>query len=350
MANRDYYQLLGVPRKATQREIRRAYRVLVRKCHPDFNPGDKTAAQQFREIQEAYEVLGNSRKRKAYDYYGPAFGQRTPAGNVDSTRPQSAPRGNVPHDFGSYTSGHAGASDPHPRSGRFPGRVTYRAWLGTLTLVAVFLIGWFIFFFLPDSGVREFKRAQEALRHVTSWKMEGHNASPGADLDFVQEVACPSSERLIQHIRATGAGQSTELTVETITIGNDRYSYNDRARKWTHDRIGAGEPSTTCAELSRGEDVGQLLPFGNWLGGSYFIEKENLRETSDGKCREWKVLAPGGFSGRPTADFVCLGVNDHLPRFHGAPGIPEEIRYYDWNVPIDIRRPLLEPSPGGMPQ
>jgi curved DNA-binding protein CbpA len=79
MTNGDYYEVLGVSRKATPRDIRRAYRALARKYHPDLHPDDKAASQKFREIQEAYEVLKDSRKRKAYEYYGPRFGHRIPA-------------------------------------------------------------------------------------------------------------------------------------------------------------------------------------------------------------------------------------------------------------------------------
>jgi DnaJ-class molecular chaperone len=67
---RDYYEVLGVSRNATDDQIRQAYRKLARKHHPDVNPGDKSAEDKFKEINEAYEVLSDSEKRKRYDQLG----------------------------------------------------------------------------------------------------------------------------------------------------------------------------------------------------------------------------------------------------------------------------------------
>lgn len=68
---KDYYELLGVPRNATQEDIKRAYRKLARKYHPDFNK-DPSAQERFKEINEAYQVLSDPEKRKLYDQYGHA--------------------------------------------------------------------------------------------------------------------------------------------------------------------------------------------------------------------------------------------------------------------------------------
>src|SRR5438093_10007070 len=67
---RDYYEILGVPRDAKEGDIKKSYRKLARKYHPDLNPQNKQAEEKFKEIQEAYEVLGNAEKRKKYDLLG----------------------------------------------------------------------------------------------------------------------------------------------------------------------------------------------------------------------------------------------------------------------------------------
>src|SRR5512142_2448950 len=70
MADNDFYQVLGVNRKASADEIRKAYKRLARKSHPDVNPGDKSAEERFKRIQEAYDVLSDPKKRSIYDQYG----------------------------------------------------------------------------------------------------------------------------------------------------------------------------------------------------------------------------------------------------------------------------------------
>lgn len=70
MAGKDYYNILGVKRDASEQEIKKAYRKLARQYHPDVNPGDKSAEARFKEINEAYEVLSDREKRQKYDRYG----------------------------------------------------------------------------------------------------------------------------------------------------------------------------------------------------------------------------------------------------------------------------------------
>ena len=97
----DYYELLGVSRKAAQKEIRQAYRKLARKYHPDLNPGDKSSEEKFKQVQEAYDVLSDAKKRQMYDQ----FGFETPgAGGM----PTPGNGGDVHFDFGGFDFGGGG--------------------------------------------------------------------------------------------------------------------------------------------------------------------------------------------------------------------------------------------------
>src|SRR5260370_25175601 len=80
MAKRDYYEVLGVDRSAGEEEIKKAYRKLAVKYHPDKNSGDKSAEEKFKELGEAYEVLNDAQTRAAYDQYGHAAFDRRASG------------------------------------------------------------------------------------------------------------------------------------------------------------------------------------------------------------------------------------------------------------------------------
>src|ERR1700694_2604677 len=70
MAKQDYYEVLGVKRDAKPEEIKKAYRRLARKYHPDVNPGDKSAEERFKLTTEAHDILSDPKKRKVYDRFG----------------------------------------------------------------------------------------------------------------------------------------------------------------------------------------------------------------------------------------------------------------------------------------
>ena len=100
MAKQDYYEILGLKRDAKPEEIKKAYRRLARKYHPDVNPGDKAAEERFKAMSEAHDVLSDPKKRSVYDRFGqysenladaaargagPTGGGRTSTGGFDFT-------------------------------------------------------------------------------------------------------------------------------------------------------------------------------------------------------------------------------------------------------------------------
>lgn len=78
MAKKDLYEILGINKGATDKEIKNAYRKLAKRYHPDTNPGDRTAEQKFKDVTEAYNVLGDPEKRKNYDRFGDEQGNPDP--------------------------------------------------------------------------------------------------------------------------------------------------------------------------------------------------------------------------------------------------------------------------------
>jgi molecular chaperone DnaJ len=93
----DYYETLGIARGASDDDIRKAYRRLARKYHPDLNPGDKSAEARFKDLQEAYDVLSDSKKRPVYDQYGFYSDQAAAAANG-----MGGPSGGPGADFGGF--------------------------------------------------------------------------------------------------------------------------------------------------------------------------------------------------------------------------------------------------------
>lgn len=97
MADRDYYEVLGVARDATAEQIKKAYRGLARKHHPDANPGDKTAEAKFKEVQNAYDILSDAEKKGRYDQFGhAAFEGGSPFGPRSGGQEWAARQGGGP--------------------------------------------------------------------------------------------------------------------------------------------------------------------------------------------------------------------------------------------------------------
>jgi molecular chaperone DnaJ len=103
-AKQDYYELLGVPRKASAKDIRAAFRKLARKYHPDLNPGDKPSEEKFKQLQEAYDVLSDSKKRQMYDQYG-FYSANIPPGGPGAGHGAESGGSDVNFDFGGFDFG-----------------------------------------------------------------------------------------------------------------------------------------------------------------------------------------------------------------------------------------------------
>src|ERR1700691_5044372 len=121
----DFYQTLGVGREADTEEIRKAYRKLARKPHPDLNPGDKAAEDRFKKVQEAYDVLSDPKKKTMYDQVGFYSENGMPAGGAGRREPHVGVGG---FDFSEGTRGGRGGA----RSGGGPAdfQDIFQQWFG----------------------------------------------------------------------------------------------------------------------------------------------------------------------------------------------------------------------------
>jgi molecular chaperone DnaJ len=130
MAQPDYYGALGVPRDAGEDDIKKAYRRLARKHHPDVNPGDKAAEERFKKVTEAYEVLSDSKKRQMYDQYGFYSENGSAAGGAEAGQrgPGMGFGGFDFSDFMSQAGANAGRGRPPADGGSF--RDVFSNWFG----------------------------------------------------------------------------------------------------------------------------------------------------------------------------------------------------------------------------
>jgi molecular chaperone DnaJ len=178
MAGKDYYNILGVPRGAPDKDLKAAYRKLARKYHPDVNPGDKSAEARFKEINEAYEVLSDADKRKKYDQYGSDF---------DNAEASRRAHDQARQQYANYGRGQGGGS---------PFTTYETSDMGDLNEVFENLFKGFGGATGTRTGGRRAARRGEDLQHTLEISLEEAFNGTKRVLDLQSEMACPTCQGL----------------------------------------------------------------------------------------------------------------------------------------------------------
>jgi len=242
----DYYELLGVPRKAPVKDIRAAYRKLARKYHPDLNPGDKSAEEKFKQIQEAYEVLSDTKKRQMYDQFGfnvPGQGGM-PAQGAGGVSPED-----IHFDFGGFDFGGG------PGQGSAAGGASFR-----------------------DLFSQFFRGATAASA--------GHEREPGTDLEYQIDITFAEAMRgTVKKLSFTRLDTCSVCHGEGVAPGDDKVCPTCNGTGQTTQVSGKMRFQVTCARCG---GTGHQRTVCRNCGGEGRVQKMETLEVR---------IPPGAYSG-----------------------------------------------------
>jgi len=174
MAGKDYYGILGIPKSASDKDVKAAYRKMARKYHPDVNPGDKAAEARFKQINEAFEVLSDAAKRKKFDQYGSDY---------ENAEAYAHARQQAQQQYGTY--GRGGGGTPY---------TTYETSdMGDLNEVFESLLKGFGTGGARAGGRRAPRRGQDIQHQVEVTLEEAYNGTRRV-MELQSEQACPACQ------------------------------------------------------------------------------------------------------------------------------------------------------------
>ena len=204
-----------------------------------------------------------------------------------------------------------------------------------LCLAVIIVVGAVVWNLLPDPGVREFQRANEALKKVKSWRLKDTDRGTYFTQEKVTDTVCPGSQHSTSQTLKYDGTSSNQF--ESYYAGGTGYVFNGSMNSWEAKDEWTG-PETICTKIGLGLDV---LPFPQFLRLSKMaqIRKGELKTVDGVSCRMWFAKMPilGQFNEN---EEVCIAPDTHLPverKSHYAVGL---YTFSNWNEPFDIQAPI----------